>query len=407
MTRPRLHPLRSALAGLCLLVLGCSSTLSPPPRTSAATASSESSDQVMVTLKTTHPRMVERVVRDLAIDYGLSVVAVWEMASLESRCAVFRVSHPRARPRTLDRLSSDHRVDLVEPIRRYTVQSLEGTEDTYRHLQRNLEILHLDAAHRMATGKGVRIAVVDTGIDFSHPDLRGRISIVQNFVESEGERFASDIHGTAVAGVIGAAAHNGQGILGVAPEANLMALKACWPRDPEAAPAVCDSYTIAQALDFAIVNEAQVLNMSLAGPHDSILSALIERALERGILVVAATSDHTAISFPASLDGVLGVRSVEDEAGGDVTNRGNDLSAPGKEILTTFPQGAYDFISGSSLAAAQVSGIAALLLEHRPDLDPGQIRTVLHASANDNPGLRVVDACAALRQLMQQPGSCD
>ena len=405
MTRPYLLLLCSALAGLCLFPLGCSSVPSSSPAPAAAGAATDSSDQVMVTLKTTHPRMVERVVRDLAIDYGLSVVAVWEMASLESRCAVFRVSHPRAMPRTLDRLSSDHRVDLVEPIRRYTVQSLERSEDTYRHLQRNLEVLHLDAAHRMATGKGVRIAVVDTGIDFSHPDLRGRVSVVQNFVQGEGERFASDIHGTAVAGVIGAAAYNGQGILGVAPEATLMALKACWPRDPEAAPAICDSYTIAQALDFAIVQEAQILNMSLAGPDDSILSALIERALEQGILVVAAASDLAPESFPASLDGVLGVRSVEEE-GGD-TGGEDDLSAPGKEILTTFPQGAYDFISGSSLAAAQVSGVAALLLEHQPDLDPGQIRSVLRATANDNPGLRVVDACAALRQLTQQPGTCD
>lgn len=406
MTRPRPNILLCCLAAaLGLLAVGCSSMPTPPSASAQAFGDSDTSDQVMVTLRSINPRMVERVVRDLAIDYGLSIVAVWEMASLESRCAVFRVPHPKVMPRTLDRLSVDHRVDLVEPVRRYEVQASEGAEDTYRHLQRNIEILHLDAAHRMATGKGVRIAVVDTGIDVSHPDLQGQISSVQSFVKGDRERFTSDIHGTAVAGVISAAGHNGQGILGVAPEATLMALKACWPREPEAAPAICDSYTIAQALDFAIVNQAQILNMSLAGPSDSILSALIQRALERGILVVAAISDHSAASFPASLEGVLGVRSVEEETEDIATDE--DLSAPGKEILTTFPQGAYDFISGSSLAAAQVSGIAALLLEHQPDLAPRQIREVLRATANDNPGLRVVDACAALRQLTQQPGPCD
>ena len=135
----------------------------------------------------------------------------------------------------------------------------------------------------------MRVAVVDTGVDFDHPDLRGRVVKAQNFVDRVGDRnFTTDVHGTAVAGLIAATAGNGVGIVGVAPEAEIYALKACWQQPPGAREAVCNSYTLAKAVDFAIGQGVQVLNFSLAGPPDPLLGRLIGQALARGIVVVAA-----------------------------------------------------------------------------------------------------------------------
>src|SRR5258705_9176099 len=138
-----------------------------------------------------------------------------------------------------------------------------------------------------ATGRGIRVAVIDTGGDRSHPDLRGRIDTARNFV-SDDARFDSDIHGTAVAGIIAANADNGIGIVGLAPDAGLLVLKACWQHAIDDVRAQCNTFTLAKALTFAIDQRADIINMSLGGPNDPLLGLLIEIALTRGIIIVAA-----------------------------------------------------------------------------------------------------------------------
>ena len=112
----------------------------------------------------------------------------------------------------------------------------------------------------------MRVAVVDTGVDTNHPDLADRVVKTINFVEGGEKTFTSDQHGTAVAGVIGARADNGMGIYGIAPDADLLAVKACWHRRPGTSEASCSSWTLAKAIDFAIVERVRVLNLSLSGP---------------------------------------------------------------------------------------------------------------------------------------------
>ena len=172
-------------------------------------------------------------------------------------------------------------------------------------------------AHRLSQGAAVRIAVIDTGVDYRHPDLRGRVIARLDFVGRRSDDFTADRHGTQVAGVIAATADGGQGVLGIAPESRLIVLKACWPLQQDAAEAACDSFTLAQALEAAIAAHADVVNLSLAGPPDPLLARLIEYGMRQGIIYVGAVAPPTSRlthSFPVAIPGVLAVQSAEDAA---------------------------------------------------------------------------------------------
>jgi subtilisin family serine protease len=176
---------------------------------------------------------------------------------------------------------------------------------------------------------------------------------------------------------------------------------------------LCSSWTLAKAIDFAIVERVRVLNLSLAGPSDPLLTRLIVKAGdEQGITVVAAVMDKgdQALSFPASLSTVIAVVASDSQGSvrAAVGKHQALLAAPGVEVLTTVPQRAYDFLSGSSFAAAHVSGIVALLLEGNPQLSPRDVKELLLATATPSlksqTGAEVllgnVDACAALQRLV-------
>jgi len=371
---------------LLLLLAGCAGSGTPAPE-GVAPGTRPGAPQVMVMLAPAPPAILGSNTAALAQTYGLRTVYSWNLASLGEQCVVFEVTGGRQAEDVARRLASDPRVGSVQTIETFEVLAEPSAwNDPYAHLQQ---------AHRWATGKGVRVAIIDTGVDLDHPDLRGRVVKAQNFVDQGERSFTSDFHGTAVAGVIAAAANNEVGIVGVAPQAEIFALKACWQQPAGAREAVCNSYTLAKAVDFAITQSAQVLNFSLAGPPDVLLTRLIKVALERGIVVVAAApSKPGARAFPASMQGVIGI------SGTDSPGKAF-LAAPAVDILTTVPHGSYDFFSGSSLAAAQASGVAALLLERNPKLTPPELAALFHKTAH----LSQIDACAALVSA-SGTGSC-
>lgn len=410
------------LATVCALLLGAA-VLAPAVFLTAACAGSTpattasehpsaddrqfSDHQVMVTYPATPPPILAQIVNSIEENYRLTALATWTITSIGEPCTVFQMSRGRPVEELVARLSKHPQVSLAQPI--YEYETLQGYNDPYAHLQYGTQALRLEQAHRLATGKGVRVAVVDTGVDVDHPDLRGRISKVGNFVDRGERTFTSDIHGTAVAGVIAARANNEVGIVGVAPGAEVLALKACWEQPPGARRGVCNSYTLARAVDFAIGAKAQVLNFSLAGPSDPLLGRLIAKAVERGITVVAAHADTQGRAFPASLDGVLGVFATDPDGGlrSALPLRTRPaFAAPGVDVLSTAPRSSYDFFSGSSLAAAHVTGVVALLLERNPGLKPAAIEQLIRATSrpiNGSDGvataIRMVDACAALAQV--------
>jgi subtilisin family serine protease len=335
--------------------------------------------------------------RKLAADYGLVEVSSWPIALLGVDCLVYGVPAGREPAAMIASLERDRRVESVQVLQAFDTQA-SGYNDPYAALQKNVARLGIPEAHALSRGSGVKVAVIDTGADLSHPDLRSGGARSRNFVDDDAPGFRGDAHGTAVAGVIGAVPNNGVGIVGIAPDAELLVYKACWRAAEAGAPSVCNTFTLAQALAAAIEAHADVINLSLGGPADALLTRLVRRGLEGGAIVVgAAPRDGTRHGFPVGIDGVIAV-GIDDAAG---VPSADLVRAPGHDVLSLAPDGHYDFYSGSSLASAEVAGIVALMRSRHPHLT-GQEASAALVSASKPAGLNACAAVAALRH----GGSC-
>jgi hypothetical protein len=338
----------------------------------------------------------QRIAEELATRFKLRVVGSWPMPALGVDCFVMEVPESLPLEPLIERMSLDARVESVQTVNVFRVLS---HDDPLYPLQPTARLWRLDELHRVSTGKNVRVAAIDSGVELDHPDLIGRFVLARNFVDARDS--VAELHGTAVAGIIGARADNRVGIVGVAPDARLMALRACWQMPADANAAVCSSFTLAKALQFAIDNNAKVINLSLGGPRDRLLERLLAVAASRGAVIVAAADPRYADGgFPASFSGALAV------AADDVHDAPEAMYlAPGQDIPTTLPGRRWGLVGGSSYAAAQVAGLVALLFDLAPDQNAQQIREALNTSERSaTPRHRaIVDACAAVARTV---GAC-
>ncbi|MDX1498979.1 MAG: S8 family serine peptidase [Woeseiaceae bacterium] len=342
---------------------------------------------------------VKRAARRLAGDYDLAMVDDWPIVPLKVFCQVYAVADAAGVDALLEELRQRPEVDSAQRLNRFEVSGTPGAgaADPYLELQHNLRTIELGQAHAWSRGEGAHVTIIDTGADLHHPELADRIRTHRDFV-GDSRDFIRDAHGTAIAGVIGAAAGNGVGIVGIAPAADVDVLKACWYADGDER-AVCDSFTLAKALSHAVESDTDVINLSLGGPPDPLLGRLAGVAIERGIVVVAAASHLPGTGFPADVPGVIVVGHA---AGAGHDANVPELNAPGDEILVPVPGGGFDYASGTSLAAAQVSGIVALMAAREFGLAPGDVRRLLVASRS--PADRSVNACRALAELLGVSG---
>jgi hypothetical protein len=336
-------------------------------------------------------------------EYGLREVNAWPIGPLHIHCAVLEIPSGADRNTLLAALSKDRRIRLTQPLQTFATRT--EYNDPYFGLQRGFQQMDVADAHPWSRGDGVKVAVIDTGVDIQHPDLRGRIAAAVNFVDSDDAQFQHDRHGTEMAGVIAAVANNRQGIVGVAPNAKLLVYKACWQARSDADAARCNSFTLARALTAAFDAHAQVVNLSLAGPEDPLLGDLIREGQHRGVLFVGAAADGAAVQ-----DGLLHQAGVIEVASADTPSPIDTvLYAPGREILTLLPGGHYDFASGASIATAQVSGVVALMLAKNPGLSATAAYRLLRDTSSPlkavDGAIKGVDACAAVVTLVGQ-GSC-
>jgi len=329
----------------------------------------------------------ERLARRIARAHGLTLVDAWPMPMIGLDCFVMAVPTGRSQAAAIEDVSRDSDVQWAEPVHTYEAQgSYASAKDPLYPAQPAASQWRLTDLHQLATGRGIKVAVIDSGIEARHPDLAGQVAVNRNFVA--GRPGAIEQHGTGVAGIIAAKADNGIGIMGIAPGARILGLRACW--QPNNSRAVCDSFSLVKALYFAIDQRADVINMSLSGPDDRLLRQLIDIALERGSAVVAAFDKRRSDGgFPAS---VLGVIAVSDSPVAPM--RGHVYTAPGRDIPTTQPGDRWFLVNGSSYAAAHVSGLMALLREKRRSPGP-----TLVSGRNGT-----IDACAS---LVRVTGSCD
>jgi subtilisin family serine protease len=343
-----------------------------------------------------------RAAGELAATHGLRLVEGWPMPVIGIDCYVMETLAVAPLEQALAALSRDPRVMWAQPMNTFQGQ---GGGDPLYPVQPAAKYWHLAELHKTSTGRGVRIAVVDSGIDGGHPDLAGQVELRANFVD--GSLDAAEAHGTAVAGIIAARAGNGAGIVGIAPDARLLALRACWP--DSAGTTRCNSFTLGKAINFAIMNRAKIINLSLSGPSDRLLQALLDGAAARGIAVVGAFDpEQPDGGFPASWPGVIAVSMAG-------TTNPATLLAPGADIPTTAPGQRWAFVSGSSYAAAHVAGLAALVAQLRPAAGAVELRgdlvtmrgtTALQTTtvlSNSTAQAGNIDACASLALIT---GAC-
>jgi subtilisin family serine protease len=273
-----------------------------------------------------------------------------------------------------------------------------------------LDKLRLVETHRIANGKGVLVAVIDSEIDDAHPDLAGVVT--KRFNAAAGDDEPPHAHGTGMAGAI--AAH--QRLLGTAPGARILAIRAF---STQAASAEGTTFQILKGFDHAIKEGARIINMSFAGPRDPSLARVLKAAHDKGIVLLAAAGNagpKAPPAFPAADPSVIAVTATDAEdklfAG---ANRGRyiTLAAPGVEILVPAPDATYQMTTGTSVATAHVSGVVALMIERNPALRPADIRRILTESArplgprprNDEFGAGLVDPLKSVLAVPPGPVS--
>jgi len=338
----------------------------------------------------------QRIAQALAREHGMRLMEDWPMPALNVDCFRMRLASGQDPAAILAALSRDGRVAWAQSIQDFNAQGGAGAAtagDPLYRVQPAAAPWQLEQLRKSATGRKVLVAVIDSGVEAGHPDLAGQVALQENFVD--GQSYVAEEHGTAVAGVIAARADNGIGIAGIAPEARLMALRACWQADGGTR---CNSFTLAKALNFALLHNAQVINLSLSGPQDRLLQQLVGVAQARGIRVVGAIDPARGDGgFPANSPGVFAV------AADDTPRHGAQcLQAPGRDVPTTMPGARWGMVSGSSYAAAHVSGMLALIGELKPQLSGERLHEGIVRSSGPAP-LTGIDLCAT---IMRITGKC-
>jgi subtilisin family serine protease len=250
------------------------------------------------------------------------------------------------------------------------------------------------AAHAEGGGAPVRVAVIDTAVDETHPDLAGA---VEARFDALGGKIVSRDHGTAMAGGIAA---NGR-LRGVDPRVKLLSARAF--DSDGASGALGSTLSILKGLDWAVASKARIVNMSFAGPDDPTLRDALAAAARRGVALVSAAGNlgpKAAPQYPGADAHVIAVTATDADdkrfAGANV-GAYIAVSAPGVDVMLPASHGGYALETGTSVSSALVAGVIALMLEGKPDLNPDDVRARLAASAHplgarDEFGAGLVDA---------------
>jgi subtilisin family serine protease len=343
-----------------------------------------------------------RVLDDLARRHRLAPIEAQQIALIGTTYHRWRIGDGRSVSDVIRVLEADGVVRTAQPNYRFTLaQAPPAAAPPTAAVQYAPEKLHLAEAHRFATGEKVLVAVIDSGIDTSHPEIANAVAGRYDAAPAGPPHY----HGTGMAGAIVARSK----MTGSAPGARLLAIRA-FSGDEEAE---ATTVSILKGIDWAIAHGARVINMSFAGPYDPDISRGLAAARQKGAVLVAAAGNAGPKSpplYPAADKNVIAVTATNSENQLlPQANRGRHIAvaAPGVDILVPSPGRGYTMSTGTSVAAAEVSGIAALLIQLQPGLTPDEIRKILQSTALDlGPkgideqfGAGLADAQRAVRSL--------
>ena len=368
-------------------------------------------DEVLVTTK---GAVSPAALRRLEAALGLTPVTVAHIDLLDADVRLFRLRPGSSVAATIRALRGQKLVAEAEPNFAFELQDdphpaeskpdkaappEAKAPDRATPVQYAVAALHLDEAHRVSGGENIRVAIIDSGIDETNPDLKD--AVVERF-DAIGGTFAAQAHGTAMAGAI--VAH--QTLVGVAPKARLIAIRAF---AGAASRGTGSGFNVLRGLDFAAAHAARIVNMSFAGPRDLLVGQALAAARKRGIVAIAAAGNAGPSAkplYPGAEDGVIAVTAT-DAAGKPFAqaNRGAyvAVAAPGVDIIAPGLGSAVQISTGTSIACAEASGVAALVLSRRPDATPDAVRKILTSTAQpmrddaSASGAGLIDAAAAVR----------
>lgn len=322
---------------------------------------------------------------DVARDFGLELLQQTTVALTGDVLLRFRIPDSRDIQTVAAALAADARLEGPQPNFVYRPQQSSGPQRPPSDLQYALDKVDLADAHALAHGAGVLVAVIDSGVDANHPDLAGVVEAEVD-VSGAGQQAGApaDPHGTAIAGIIAA-----RGLVrGIAPAARILSLRAFRPGQ-SGAPATSTTAVLVVAMDRAMGQGAAILNLSFAGPSDPLLHRLVKAVGAKGGLIVAAAGNKGPDAppvYPAGYAEVIAVTATDaaDRIYGKA-NRGAYIAvaAPGVDVLAPGVAKSHQLQSGTSFAAALVSGILALMRERAPGLTLDDARLALMAAAVD------------------------
>jgi Subtilase family len=316
---------------------------------------------------------------ELARRHGLTRLESQNFPLVGATIGLFRVTDRRPTETVRREFATDVNVRSVQLNFRYFLQDQKAALTEGDPAQYALAKLRLPLAHTLARGANVTIAVIDSGVDVKHPEL---VNSIADTFDALGSKEGPHVHGTGIAGVIVSHAR----LMGAAPEARILAIRAFGAAQTGAE---STSYVILKGLDYAAEHGAQIVNMSFAGPRDTVIERAIAATAAKGIVLVAASGNAGPKSpplFPAANPNVIAVSATDaQDKLFAASNRGNHIaiSAPGVDIFLPAPDEKYQMTSGTSFSAAYVSGLAALVLERNPASKPEEVRTILTKTARD------------------------
>ncbi len=325
------------------------------------------------------PNVTPQAIDQIARRYDLTQLESQSFALTGNTLYRWRVGGSRSVADTIGAVEDERTVASAQPNYIFSLQEDLAKKPSNRQgdaSQYVLGKLQIAQAHQFVTGKNIAVAIIDSEVDVKHSDLDA--TIVKSF-DALGGDDKPHRHGTAMAGAI--AAH--KKLMGIAPDAQLLVARAF----DDAADSKGTSFAIYKSLQWAADNNARVVNMSFAGPADPLMRRLLAAAFEKGMVLVAAAGNAGPNSpplYPAADPSVICVTATDSKDGVfSLANRGKYIAvaAPGVEILALAPDESYQLTTGTSVAAAHVSGLVALLLERKPSLKPAQVRTIIMTTA--------------------------